>query len=139
MKVGLMLPTMVSIELNEMALQGAEALGMDSVWLPDHMLGPCHPQLWPEVAASAAVADSDSFLDPFCVAAILRRQTSLTMGTCVTDSTRRRGADLARAALTLQRSGQGEFVLGLGSGEAESLLPFGYDFTRPFGLLEQAL
>ena len=54
-------------------------------------------------------------------------------------ATRRRGADLARTALTLQQNGRGEFILGIGSGEAESLLPFGYPFDRPVGLLEQAL
>jgi phthiodiolone/phenolphthiodiolone dimycocerosates ketoreductase len=63
----------------------------------------------------------------------------MSIGTCVTDATRRRGADLARTALTLQQSGPGDFVLGIGSGEAESLLPFGYPFERPVGLLEQAL
>jgi len=112
---------------------------MDSVWLPDHLLGPCHPDLWSGIPASGAMADPDAFLDPFCVAAILGRQTSLTLGTCVTDGTRRRGADLARTALTLQRSGRGDFVLGIGGGESESLLPFGYPFDRPVGLLEEAL
>ncbi len=139
MEVGLMVPTVLSVEVNEMALQAAEAFGMDSVWLPDHLLGPYHPGLWQELPAAASVPDPDGFLDPFCIAAILGRQTAMSVGTCVTDATRRRGADLARAALTLQRCCRGDFILGIGSGEAESLLPFGYPFVRPVGLLEEAL
>jgi len=122
-----------------MALQTADAFGMDSIWVPDHLLGPYHPGLWSETPAAAAVPDPDTFLDPFRIAAVLGRQTGMTVGTCVTDATRRRGADLARAALTLQRCCRGDFVLGIGSGEAQSLLPFGYELLPPVGLLEQAL
>jgi phthiodiolone/phenolphthiodiolone dimycocerosates ketoreductase len=139
MKVGFMLPGMVSIELNLITMRGIEALGLDSVWLPDHLLGPFHPELWSAVPASAMLTDPDSYIDPFCAAAVIGRETEMTIGTCVTDATRRRGADLARTALTLQQNGRGDFVLGVGSGEAESLLPFGYPFDRPVGLLEQAL
>lgn len=139
MNVGFMLPGMVSIELNLVMMRGIEALGLDSVWLPDHLLGPFHPALWEAVPASAMLTDSDSYLDPFCVASVLGRETAMVVGTCVTDSTRRRGPDLARTALTLQQNGRGDFILGIGSGEAESLLPFGYPFDRPVGLLEQAL
>jgi phthiodiolone/phenolphthiodiolone dimycocerosates ketoreductase len=138
-KMGVMLPAMMSVELNEMAMRGVEALGMDSVWLPDHLLGPFHPDLWSAVPASGVLGDPDSYLDPFCVAAVLGRETGLAIGTCVTDGTRRRSADLVRTALTLQHSGKGEFILGIGSGEAESLLPFGYSFDRPVALLEQSL
>lgn len=139
MEVGFMLSTMVSVEMNEAALAAAEAFGMDSVWVPDHLLGPFHPRLWSQMPASAAVADPNSWLDPFCLAAILGRHTDLTIGTCVTDATRRRAADLTRTALTLQQSGRGGFILGIGAGEAESLVPFGYEFSRPTGLLEDAL
>lgn len=139
MKVGFMLPGMASVEVNLMTMQGVAALGLDSVWLPDHLLGPFHPELWPAVPASTMLADPDAYLDPFCVAAVLGRETELAIGTCVTDTTRRRGPDLARTALTLQQSGRGDFILGIGSGEAESLVPFGYPFDRPVGLMEQAL
>lgn len=134
-----MLPGMVSIELNLMVMRGIEQLGLDSVWLPDHLLGPFHPELWPQVPASAMLSDPDSYIDPFCAAAVIGRETGMTIGTCVTDATRRRGPDLARTALTLQDSGRGDFILGIGSGEAESLLPFGYPFDRPVGLLEEVL
>ena len=139
MKVGLMLPTMQSMELNEAMMQAASALRVDSLWVPDHLLGVAHPATWAEYPSSAAIPDPDAFLDPFCVAAALGRQTDLMFGTCVTDGTRRRGGDLARTVLTLNNGCRGGFVLGIGAGEAESLLPFGYDFSRPVGRLEETL
>ena len=138
MKVGMIVPGMQSMELNEGLLQLAEALGMDSIWLPDHLLGVTHPALWSTFEASVQLADPDAWLDPFCVAAVLGRKTRLAIGTCVTDTVRRRGPDLARTLMTLNASCGGGFILGIGSGEAESLLPFGYDFTRPVGKLEEA-
>jgi phthiodiolone/phenolphthiodiolone dimycocerosates ketoreductase len=83
--------------------------------------------------------DPDALLDPFCVAATLGPMTDLPIGLCVTDATRRRGADLARAALTLNDACRGGFVLGIGSGEAESIVPFGYSYERPVAKVEEAL
>lgn len=139
MKVGMTLPTMMSLALNEPMLQAADACGMDSIWVPDHFLGVMHPELWSEFPASAMITDPDAWLDPFCVAAALGRSTHLPFGTCVTDGTRRRGADLARTALTLNGMCDGGFVLGIGAGEAESTLPFGYEFSQPVSRLEETL
>lgn len=139
MKLGLLLPTMQSIQLNVAALRGAEQLGVDDVWVLDHMMGLTHPALWPDFPAAQALPDPDALLDPFCVAAALGSMTDLPIGLCVTDATRRRGADLARAALTLNDACRGGFVLGIGSGEAESIVPFGYSYERPVGNVEEAL
>jgi phthiodiolone/phenolphthiodiolone dimycocerosates ketoreductase len=139
MKLGMLLPTLHSLELNAGALRAAEQLGADDVWVLDHMMGFTHPDLWPDFPASAALPDPDGVLDPFCVAAALGPTTDLRVGLSVTDGTRRRGADLARAALTLNDACNGGFVLGLGSGEAESIVPFGYDYASPVGNLERAL
>jgi phthiodiolone/phenolphthiodiolone dimycocerosates ketoreductase len=139
MKLGLLLPTMQSIELNAFALRAAEQLGVDDVWVLDHMMGFTHPALWSDFPAAQALPDPDALLDPFCVAAALGPTTDLPIGLCVTDATRRRGADLARAALTLNDACRGGFVLGIGSGEAESIVPFGYSYDRPVGKVEEAL
>ena len=139
MKLGIMLPTVHSVEINVGALRGGEAAGADSVWFMDHLLGVVHPELWPEWPAAQALADPDLHLDPFCLAAALGGLTELPMGVCVTDATRRRGADHARTSLTLNDACKGGFVLGIGSGEAESLVPFGYPNKRPVGNLEEAL
>jgi phthiodiolone/phenolphthiodiolone dimycocerosates ketoreductase len=139
MKLGLLLPTLHSLELNAGALRAAEQLGADDVWVLDHMMGFTHPDLWRDFPASAALPDSDALLDPFVVAAALGPTTDLRVGLSVTDATRRRGADLARASMTLNDACKGGFVLGLGSGEAESIVPFGYDYEKPVGSLERAL
>src|SRR5262245_56194722 len=139
MKLGLLLPTMHSLELNVGALRAAEQLGVDDVWVLDHMLGLTHPEIWPEFPAAQALPDPDALLDPFCVAGALGPMTELRLGISVTDATRRRGADLARSSRTLNDVCNGGFVLGLGSGEAESTIPFGYDYVAPVGNLEAAL
>jgi phthiodiolone/phenolphthiodiolone dimycocerosates ketoreductase len=139
MKLGIMLPTVHSVGLNQQALQGAEALGVDDVWLNDHLMGWTHPELWPDFPAASVMPDPDAFLDPFVVAGALAGSTDLRMGFCVTDTTRRRGPELARAGLTLNQLCSGGFALGVGAGEAESILPFGYEWEKPIGMLERAL
>jgi phthiodiolone/phenolphthiodiolone dimycocerosates ketoreductase len=138
-RLGLLLPTMQSVDVNRAALHAAEQVGVDDVWVLDHMMGLTHPAIWPLFPAAQALPDPDALLDPFCVAAALGPTTDLPLGTCVTDATRRRGGDLARAALTLHDVCRGGFVLGLGSGEAESIVPFGYDYHTPVGNVERAL
>lgn len=139
MKIGTMVSSMQSVSISEAMVDGMGQLGLDSLWFPDHLLGFVHPEIWPEFPASRAVPDPDAFLDPFCVAAAVGGRTNLPFGTCVTDATRRRGADLTRTAMTLHDACRGGFTLGIGAGELESTLPFGYDFKRPVGNLESAL
>jgi phthiodiolone/phenolphthiodiolone dimycocerosates ketoreductase len=139
MQVGTMLPCVQSVELNLASAQAAAQLQADSVWLPDHLLGFWHPELWREFPAAQMIPDPDAFLDPFCLAAAIGPTTDLMVGMSVTDSCRRRAIDLVRCALTLNSMCRGRFVLGVGSGEAESTVPFGYDFSRPVSRLEQAL
>lgn len=139
MKVGMMLPCVHSVALNVMTAQAVEQMGADSLWVPDHLLGFWHPEIWKDFPAASAMPDPDAFLDPFCVATAIAGATSLPVGTCVTDASRRRGIDLVRGALTVNEIATGGFTLGLGSGERESTVPFGYDFTKPVGNLERTL
>jgi phthiodiolone/phenolphthiodiolone dimycocerosates ketoreductase len=120
-------------------LAAAEEMRFDSVWAPDHILGTYHPALWPEVALSALSPDPDAWYDPFVGLALLGRDSSLPMGVCVTDTTRRRAPDVARTTLTLHHLCRGGFNLGIGAGEAENLTPFGYDFSAPVAQTEEFL
>src|SRR5262245_29293437 len=122
-----MLPSAHSVALNQQLAEAAGPLGVDTLWLPDHLLGFWHPELWREFPAAQAIPDPDAFLDPFVIAAAIGGRTELPIGLCVTDSTRRRGIDLVRSALTLQEVCKGGFILGVGSGETESTVPFGYE------------
>ena len=134
-----MLPTLYPPASNQELLRRAEALYPDSLWTADHLLGFSHPELWAESPGSAFADDPDSWLDPFCMLSVFATQTELPLGIGVTDSTRRRAPDVARTALTLQHLCRGGFNLGIGSGEAESLVPFGYPFDKPVGRCEEFL
>ncbi len=139
MRVGITLPTMSPFGSTEYLLGAYEQVGFDSYWAPDHLLGVFHPDLWPDIPFSTLGPDPDAFYDPFCYGARLSTMTTRPYGISVTDATRRGAADLARTALTLNDLMPGGFILGIGSGEAESLVPFGYPFDRPVSALENAL
>lgn len=57
----------------------------------------------------------------------------------VVDTVRRHPALLAQTALTLDHLSKGRFILGLGSGESENTVPYGFDFARPVSRFEEAL
>lgn len=135
LKIGTMLPSMGSTALSVAMADVYGQMNADSLWVADHLLGFTHPDLWRDFPASQVMPDPDAFLDPFCVAAAVGMGTPRSLGTAVTDGTRRRGGDLARTALTLNESCGGGFILGIGAGEKESNIPFGYDFARPTGNL----
>ena len=139
MKVGITLPAQFPFGSTRQMLEVYEQVGFDSYWAPDHILGVFHPGLWSEIPLSALAADPDAFYDPFCYGAVVGTMTDRPYGISVTDATRRGAADLARTALTLNDLNPGGFILGIGSGEAESLLPFGYPFDKPVAVLESVL
>ncbi len=139
MKVGINLPSQYPWENTAMMLEVYEQVGFDSYWSPDHILGVFHPELWAETPLSALADDPDAFYDPFCYGTVVGQMTDLPFGISVTDATRRGAADLARTALTMNDLNKGGFILGIGSGEAESLVPFGYPFEKPVSILEDVL
>ncbi|MGD9620397.1 MAG: LLM class flavin-dependent oxidoreductase [Mycolicibacterium sp.] len=139
MKVGFLAAPMHPFESYRMIVTLAEEAEVDSVWVPDHLLGCAHPALWPDMALAALSPDSDAWYDPFACIAAIGRESDLPMGVCVTDGIRRRAPDIARTTLTLHQLCRGGFHLGVGAGEAENLVPFGYDFDTPVAELEAFL
>ena len=139
MKVGVNLPSQFPFGSTVQMLEVYEQVGFDSYWSPDHILGVFHPGLWSEIPLSDLAADPDAFYDPFCYGAVVGTMTDKPFGISVTDATRRGAADLARTALTLNDLNPGGFILGIGSGEAESLVPFGYPFDKPVSILADVL
>ncbi|WAC89208.1 LLM class flavin-dependent oxidoreductase [Mycobacterium sp. Aquia_213] len=139
MKVGLLAPPIHPFEAYRMTVEFAEEAKVDSVWTPDHLLGCAHPSLWPDMALATESPDPDAWYDPFACIAAVGRESDLPMGVCVTDAIRRRAPDIARTALTLHQLCRGGFHLGVGAGEAENLVPFGYDFSTPAADLETFL
>ncbi|MGW0160251.1 LLM class flavin-dependent oxidoreductase [Mycobacterium sp. NPDC003323] len=113
-----------------------------SVWLPDHMVSFWPDSIWtPEFTDLATTSPSPHrHLDGLAVAAAAAVLTAeVPLATAVVDTVRRHPASLAQTALTLDHLSRGRFILGLGSGESENILPYGFDFTRPVGRFEEAL
>jgi phthiodiolone/phenolphthiodiolone dimycocerosates ketoreductase len=126
-------------ESYRMLLGLAEEAKVDSLWVPDHLLGCAHPALWADMALASLSPDADAWYDPFACIGVIGHESNLPMGLCVTDAIRRRAPDVARTALTLHQLCRGGFCLGVGAGEAENLEPFGYDFSTPVADLENFL
>lgn len=135
----MLVPPMHPLESFRMMVAAAEEANVDSLWVPDHLLGCAHPALWPDMAMAAVSPDADAWYDPFVCVGLLGRDSKLPVGVCVTDGIRRRAPDVARTALTLHQLCGGGFILGVGAGEAENLVPFGYDFSTPVTYFEQFL
>ena len=113
-----------------------------SIWLPDHMVSFWPDSIWtPEFTDLATQSPSPHrHLDAMAVAgaaAVLTKNTPIA--TSVVDTVRRHPAMLAQSALTLDHLSRGRFIFGLGSGETENTVPYGFDFSRPVGRFEEAL
>ena len=113
-----------------------------SIWLPDHYVSFWPDAIWtPEFTDLATVSPSPHRqLDSIPVAAVASAQTSTAqIGTFVVDTVRRHPAMLAQTALTMDHLSKGRFLLGLGSGELENIVPYGFDFSKPVGRFEEAI
>ncbi|KWX67324.1 luciferase [Mycobacterium sp. NAZ190054] len=113
-----------------------------SIWLPDHMVSFWPDSIWtPEFTDLATASPSPHrHLDGMAVAAAAAVLTEHTpLATAVVDTVRRHPASLAQSALTIDHLARGRFILGLGSGESENIVPYGFDFARPVSRFEEAL
>jgi phthiodiolone/phenolphthiodiolone dimycocerosates ketoreductase len=113
-----------------------------SVWLPDHMVSFWPDSIWtPEFTDLATTSASPHrHLDGLAVAAAVAVLTkNVPIATSVVDTVRRHPSLLAQSALTIDHLSRGRFILGLGSGETENTVPYGFDFAKPVGRFEEAL
>lgn len=113
-----------------------------SLWLPDHYVSFWPDAIWkPEFTELATVSPSPHCqLDAFPVAACASALTNrVKFGTFVVDTVRRHPAMLAQTALTMDHLSKGRFFLGLGSGELENIVPYGFDFRKPVARFEEAI
>ena len=113
-----------------------------SIWLPDHMVSFWPDSIWtPEFTDLATASPSPHrHLDGMAVAsaaAVLTR--NVPIATTVVDTVRRHPAMLAQTALTIDHLSKGRFILGLGSGELENTVPYGFDFAKPVSRFEESL
>lgn len=113
-----------------------------SIWLPDHMVSFWPESIWtPEFTDLATVSPSPHrHLDGMAVAAAAAVLTTRTpIVTTVVDTVRRHPAMLAQTAVTIDHLSKGRFVLGLGSGELENTVPYGFVFAKPVSRFEEAI
>jgi phthiodiolone/phenolphthiodiolone dimycocerosates ketoreductase len=113
-----------------------------SIWLPDHMVSFWPDSIWtPEFTDLATTSPSPHrHLDGLAVAAAVAVRTkNVPIATCVVDTVRRHPSMLAQTALTIDHLSKGRFILGLGSGETENTVPYGFDFSKPVSRFEEAL
>lgn len=116
------------VEIRELALR-AEAMGFDTVWIPDELLwrhadGSIHGW-WESVAMAGAVAASTS---------------RITVGSWVLSALHRNPAITAKAVETLDEISGGRFLFGLGSGHAgKQGHAFGLPEDHVIGRFEEAL
>jgi len=119
-----------------------EELGYDSVWWADHLMAWIPESIWtPDIAEVAAYRDTPHvFFDALCTIAVAAWSTKrILLGTAVTETFRRHPAVLAQAFLTLDHLSKGRVILGIGAGEGENVTPYGIEWSKPVGRLEEAI
>jgi phthiodiolone/phenolphthiodiolone dimycocerosates ketoreductase len=141
MEVGVgVFPTMPLVYADN-AVERAEADGLHSVLVPDHLMAWFAESVWSDIGNIAALLPSPHvFYDPFPLIARWAASTErVQFATAVTDPIRRPPAQLAVAAMTLSHLTEGRFILGIGCGEAENCLPYGLPFDKPMARLDEAI
>jgi alkanesulfonate monooxygenase SsuD/methylene tetrahydromethanopterin reductase-like flavin-dependent oxidoreductase (luciferase family) len=111
--------------------QHAEAVGFDSLWLPDHLIFDVGdqdrpprglPECWSTLASLAAIT------------------TRVELGTLVVCTSFRNPALLAKMADTVDEISEGRLILGLGAGYHEpEYRAFGYPLDHLVGRFEESL
>jgi len=103
----------------------ADKLGLDSVWVPDHIILENYRR---------------TSLEAWCLLSALGTRTrKVTLGTSVTDPYRRHPGVLAQTVATLDQITGGRAILGLGAGEAMNVDPFGIPRDRRIARMKETV
>ena len=120
----------------------AEADGYETIWWPSHLMG-WHPEsVWTEDITPLAKFQPNphTYFDPLVMMGVAGAVTEkIRVGVVVTDILTHHPAVLAQTALTLDHVTQGRAILGLGSGEQLNVEPYGMEWDKPVGHLDEAL
>jgi alkanesulfonate monooxygenase SsuD/methylene tetrahydromethanopterin reductase-like flavin-dependent oxidoreductase (luciferase family) len=115
-------------EVREMALR-VEAEGLDSIWVPDHLLYRDSP------GKTRGIWEAWTFLSSLAEAT-----TRVELGSLVACTQFRNPAILAKMAITLDEVSQGRLTLGIGAGWNEpEFQAFGIPYDHLVGRFEEAL
>ena len=123
--------------------QRREQQGFDAIWWADHFLHWFPLSIWtPDLVPQAAAGQRSPhvWFDPVPVVAAAAGVTrDIRLGIGVTDLVRRNPVSLAQTAMTLDHLTGGRFILGVGTGEALNIAPYGMTNHRPLARLEEGL
>lgn len=141
MKVGIGVGTQPPYGNAKTMVRLAKALRFDSLWTVDHWVGFLPRSIWTEDFSHLATPrGADAFFDwQVQMGALAERAGNIQLGVGVTEAIRRHPVLLAQAAMTLSHITKKPPIIGMGSGEAENITPYGMDFSKPVGLFEEAL
>ena len=144
MRVGLQAPGLLAPGLLNISKTQAVVGRLDSLWLPDHLVGIFPRSLWTtkHTILARMVKHPDGHVDPYSVLGYLVRATRFSrpgLGVAVSDLGRRHPAVVAQTFATLQWLSGGRMRLGLGTGAYENTGPYGIDQSRPVSRLEEGL
>ncbi|HDH02969.1 MAG TPA: LLM class flavin-dependent oxidoreductase, partial [Actinobacteria bacterium] len=123
-------------------IRAARAMRLDSVWAVDHWLGFFPLSIWDESFSwlAAEGGSPHAYFDwPTLLGYAAERAGNLQLAVGVTEPIRQHPVQLAQTAMTLSHMTKRPPILGIGSGEAENVVPYGLDFSAPVGRLEEAL
>jgi phthiodiolone/phenolphthiodiolone dimycocerosates ketoreductase len=140
--VGLHAPPKPPVYTLRAMVYAARVLRLDSFTIWDHFQDLFPEAIW-GTDFSWLARDSESPHEMFDYQTILGYLAAhagrLRLGVTVTEPVRRHPVLLAQAMLTLAHVSKKAPILGIGSGEAENIVPYGLPFDQPVGRLEEAL
>lgn len=140
-KVGVGVGTQPPLSQTMAFVTGARALRLDSVWTVDHFQGWFPRHIWtPDFTWLAGERSPHAFYDyQVLMGYLAKRVGNAQLAVGVTEPLRRHPLVIAQSFLTLSHLTKRPPILGIGSGEAENVVPYGIPFERPVARLEEAL
>lgn len=139
---GLELAAMPPPGLNRALVYFARLSQLDSVWVLDHFQGLIPSAIWDqEFSWGATQHESPHELFDYQVLLgyLAKSAGRLRIGVGVTEPIRSHPVLIAQAIVTLAHMTRHRPILGIGAGERKNIEPYGLDFSKPIGRLEEAL
>jgi phthiodiolone/phenolphthiodiolone dimycocerosates ketoreductase len=141
-KVGFAAATAPPLRLVKMTVRTLRLARFDSLWTIDHFQSFFPRSLWNKDFAWIANprrSPHEIYDYQVMLGYLAGMAGRLQLAVGVTEPVRRHPVLIAQAFLTLSHLVERPPILGIGSGEAENIVPYGLDFSRPVSRLEEAL
>jgi len=140
--VGMTVNAKPPLSLVQQDLAAARELGLDAVFVWDHLQDFYPSALWDQgfgLYADEHASPHTWFDYQTLLGSLAGQAGGLRLGVGVTEPFRRHPIVIAQAAITLAHLSARPPILGIGAGERENTDPYGLPFAQPVGRLEEAL